>query len=135
MEKLYTVSKNKTRTDCGSDHEFLIAKLRLKLKKAGKTTRPFRYLNQIPYNYTVEVTNRFKELDLLDRVPEEVWTEVHDTVQEAVIKAILKKSKCKRAKWLSEEAIQIAKKRSQKQTRKGKIYPFEFSVPKNRKEK
>ena len=70
-----------------------------------------------------------------DRMPDELWTEVHDTVQEAVIKAILKKSKCKRAKWLSEEAIQIAKKRSQKQTRKGKIYPFEFSVPKNRKEK
>ena len=70
----------------------------LNFKKIGKITRPFRYdLNQIPYNYTVEVTNRFKELDLLDRVPEEVWTEVHDTVQEAVIKTIPKKKKCKKA--------------------------------------
>ena len=73
MEKLYTVSKNKTGADCGSDHELLIAKFRLKLKKAGKTTRQFRYdLNQIPYNYTVKVTNRFKGLDLIDRVPEEL---------------------------------------------------------------
>ena len=72
MEKLYTVSKNKTRTDCGSDHELLIAKLRIKLKKVGKTTRPIRYdLNQIPYNCTMEVTNRFKGLYLIDRVPEE----------------------------------------------------------------
>ena len=69
MEKLYTVSKNKTRTDCGSDHELLIAKLRIKLKKVGKTTRPIRYdLNQIPYDYTVEVTNRFKELDLVEHL-------------------------------------------------------------------
>ena len=73
MEKLYTVSKNKTRTDCGSDHELLIAKLRIKLKKVGKTTRPIRYdLNQIPYNYTMEVTNRFKGLNLIDRVPEQL---------------------------------------------------------------
>ena len=73
MEKLYTVSKNKTRADCGSDRELLIAKFRLLLKKVGKTTRPFRYdLNQIPYIYTVEVRNRFKKLDLLDRVPEEL---------------------------------------------------------------
>ena len=77
MEKLYTVSKNKTGTDCGSDHELLIAKFRLKLKRVGKTTRPFRYdLNQIPYDYTVEVRNRFKELDLIDRVPGKLWTEV-----------------------------------------------------------
>ena len=82
MEKLDTVSKNKTGADCGSDHELLIAKYRLKVKKVGKTTRPFRYdLNQIPYSYTVEVTNRFKGLDLIDRVPEELWTEVHDIVQ------------------------------------------------------
>ena len=75
----------------------------------GKTTRPFRYnLNQIPYDYTVEVTNRFKGFDLIDRVPEELWIEVHDIVQEAVIKTISKKKKCKRAKWLSEEALQIA---------------------------
>ena len=71
---------------CGSDHELLISKFRLKLKKVGKTTRPFRYdLNQIPYNYTVEMRNRFQRLDLIDRVPEELWTEVHDIVQEAVI--------------------------------------------------
>ena len=82
------------------------------LKKVGKTTRPFRYdLNQIPYNYTVEVTNRFKGLDLIDRVPEELLMEVHDIVQEAVIKTIPKKKKCKKAKWLSEEALQIAVKR------------------------
>ena len=85
--------------DCGSDHELLIAKFRLKLKKVGKTTSPFRYdLNKIPYDYTVEVTNRFKGLDLIDRVPEELWTEVHDIVQEAVIKTIPKKKKCKKAK-------------------------------------
>ena len=72
MEKLYTVNKNKTRTNCGSDHELLIAKFRLKLKKVGKTTRPFRYdLNQIPYDYIVEMRNRFKGLDLIDRVPDE----------------------------------------------------------------
>ena len=85
---------------------------RLKLKKVGKTARPFRYdQNQIPYNYTVEVTNRFKGLDPIDRVPEELWMEVCDTVEEAVIKTILKKKKCKRAKWLSEEALQKAEKR------------------------
>ena len=89
MENLYTVSKNKTGADYGSDHELLIAKFRLKLKKVWKTTRPFRYnLNQICYDYTVEVTNRFKGLDLIDRVPEELWTEVFDIVQKAVIKNI-----------------------------------------------
>ena len=82
-----------------SDHELLIAKFRVKLKKVGKTTRPFKYnLNQIHYNYIVEVTNRFKGLDLIDRVPEELWTEVCDTVREAVIKIIPKKKKCKKAK-------------------------------------
>ena len=102
--------------DCGSDHELLIAKFRLKLKKVGKATKPFRYdLNQIPYDYTVEVTNRFKELDLIDRVPDELWTEVHDIVQETGIKTIPKKKKCKKAKWLSEEALQIAEKRSKKE--------------------
>ena len=75
--------------DCGSDHEFLIAKFRLKLKKVGKTTRPFSYdLNQIPYDYTVEVRNRFKGLDLIDRVPDELWTEVCEIVQETGIKTI-----------------------------------------------
>ena len=82
------------------------------LKKVGKTTRPFRYnLNQIPYDYTVEVRNRFKGLDLIDRVPDELWTEVLDIVQETGIKTILKKKKCKKAKWLSEEALKIAVKR------------------------
>ena len=82
------------------------------MNKVGKTTRPFRYdSNQIIYNYTVEVRNRFKGLDLIDRVPEELWTEVPDLVQEAVIKTIPKKKKCKKAKWLSEEALQIAVKR------------------------
>ena len=81
-------------------------------KKVEKTTRPFRYdLNQILCNYTVEVRNRFKGLDLIDRVPEELWTEVCDIVQEAGIKTIPKKKKCKKAKWLSEEALQIAEKR------------------------
>ena len=98
--------------DWGSDHELLSAKFRLKLKKVGKTTRPCRYeLNQTPYNYTVEVTNRFKGLDLIDRLPEELQTEVHDIVQEAVIKTIPKKKKCKKAKCLSEEALEIAEKR------------------------
>ena len=78
----------------------------------GETTRPFRYdLNQIPYDYTVAVTNRFKGLDLIDRVPEELWMEVCDTVQEAVIKTIPKKKEYKKAKWLSEKALQIAEKR------------------------
>ena len=112
MEKLYIVSKNKTGADCGSDHELLIAKFRLKLKKVEKTIRSFRYdLNQITYDYTVEVRNRFKGLDLIDRVPDELWMEVHDTVQETGIKTIPKKKKCKNAKWLSEEALHRAVKR------------------------
>ena len=78
------------------------------MKKGGKTSRPFRYdLNQIPYDYTVEVTNRFKGLDMIDVVPEELRMEVHDIIQEAVIKTIPKKKKCKKAKWLSKEASQI----------------------------
>ena len=82
------------------------------MKKVGKTTRPFRYdLNQLPYDYTMEVTNRFKGLDLIDREPEELWMEVHNTVQEAVTKTIPKKKKYKKAKWLSEEDLQIAEKR------------------------
>ena len=97
------------------------------MKKVGKTTRPFKYdLNQIPYDYTVEVTNRVKGFDLIDRVPEELWTEVCDIVQEAVIKSIPKRKKCKKVKWLSGEALQSCeKKRSKKQRRKGKTYPFE----------
>ena len=88
-------SKTSPGADCGSDHELLIAKFRLKLKKVGKTTRPFRYdLNEIPYDYTVEVTKRLNGLDLIDRVPGELWTEVCDVVQKAVFK-IHKKTKCK----------------------------------------
>ena len=94
------------------------------MKKVGKTARPFRYdLNQIPYDYTVEVRNRFKGLDLIDRVPDELWMEVRDIVQETGIKTIPMEKKCKQAKWLSGEGLQIAvkKKRSEKQRRKGKI--------------
>ena len=101
VEKLYTVSKKRLGADCGSDPELLIAKFRLKLQKVGKTTRPFRYdLNQISYDYPVEVRNRFKGLDLIDTVPEELWTEVHDIVQEAVIKTIPRKKKCKKGKMV-----------------------------------
>ena len=93
------------------------------MKKVGKTTTPFRYdLNQIPYDYTVEVTKRLKGLDLIDRVPEELWMEVHDIVQEAVIKTIPIEKKCKKAKWLPGEALQVAvKRREAKSKRKGKI--------------
>ena len=84
------------------------------MKKVGKTTRPFRYdLNQIPYDYTVEVRNRFKELDLIDSMPDELWTEVHDIVQESEIKTIPMEKKCKKAKWLCEDALQIAVKRKE----------------------
>ena len=125
-EALYSQKKKRPGTDCGSDHEPLIGKFRLKLKKVGKTIRPFRYdLNQIPYDYTVEVTNRFKGLDLIDRVPDELWMEVPDIVQEAVIKNIPKKKKCKKAKWLSEEALQTAEKRREaKGKRKRKVIPI-----------
>ena len=99
MEKLYKVNKNRPGADCGSDHEFLIVKFRLTLKKVGKTTRPFRYdLNQIPYDYTVEVRNRFKGLYLIDRMPDELWMEVRDIVQETGIKTIPKKKKCMKTK-------------------------------------
>ena len=104
MEKLYTVSKNKTEPQ--SAHELLIDKFRLKLKKVGETARPFRYdLNQIPYDYTVDMRNRFKRLHLIDRVAEELWTEVRDIVQETGIKTIPMEKKCKKAKWLFEEAL------------------------------
>ena len=97
-------AKTRPEVDCGSDHELLIAKFRIKLKKVGKTNRPFRYdQNQIPYDYTVKVTNRFKGLDLINRVAEKLWTEVCDIGQETGIKTIPKKKKCKKTKWLSEE--------------------------------
>ena len=105
-------TKKGVEADCGSDHELLTAKFRLKLKKVGKTTRPFTYdLNQIPYDYKVEMRNRYKALDLIDRVPDELWNEVRDIVQETVIKIIPMENKCKKAKWLSGEALQIAVKR------------------------
>ena len=105
-------AKTRSGADCGSDHKILIAKFRLKLKKIGKTTRPFRYdLSQIPYDYTVEVRNRFKGLDLIARVPDELWTEVRDIVQETGIKVIPMEKKCKKEKWLSGEDLQIAVKR------------------------
>ena len=112
MEKLYTVSKTRLGADCVSDYELFIFKFRFTLKKVGETTRPFSYdVNPIPFDYTVEVRNRFKGLDLKDRVPADVWTEVCDIVQEAVIKTTPKEKKCKKAKWLSEEGLQIAVKR------------------------
>ena len=109
-DRLCSCSKNKTWILLWLDQELLIAKFRLKLKKVGKTTRPYRYdLNQIPYDYTVEVTNNHEIRS--DRVSEELWMEVHNTVQEAVTKIIPRKKKCKKAKWLSEEALQIAEER------------------------
>ena len=105
------------------------------MKKVGKTTRPLRYdLNQIPYDYTVEMRNRFKGLDLIDRVLDELWMEICDIVQETGIKTIPKKRK---AKWLSEEALQIAEKRNETKCKreKKKIYPFECRIPKNSKER
>ena len=99
-------AKTRLGADCGSDHELLIAKCRLKLKKVGKIIRKFRYdLNKIPHDYIVEVRYRFKGLDLIDRVTDELWMEVHDIVQETGIKTIPMEKKCKKAKWLPEEAL------------------------------
>ena len=110
-EDLYSHKKQ----DCGWDHEHLITKFRLKLKKVGETTGPFRYdLNQIHYDHTVEVRNRFKGLDLIDRLPDELWTEVHDIVQEIGIKTIPKKKKWKKAKWLCEDLQRAVKRREAK---------------------
>ena len=111
-------TKTRPGADCGSDHQLLITKFRFKLKKVGKTARPFRYdLNQIPYDYIVEVRNRFKGLDLIDRVPDKVWNEVCDTVQETGIKTIPMEKKCKKAKWLSGEALQITVKRREEKSK------------------
>ena len=105
-------AKTRPGADYGSYHELLIAKFRRKLKKVGRTSITFRYdLNQIPNDHTVKVRNRFKGLDLIDRVPDELWMEVCDIVQETGSKTIPKEKKCKEAKWLSEEALQIAEKR------------------------
>ena len=126
-EKLYTVRKKKKKrlaVYCGLSHELLIAKFRLKLKKVGKISRPFRYdLNQIPYDYTMEMRNRFKDLDLIDRVPDELWNEVRDIVQETGIKTIPMEKKCKKNKMAVWGGLtnSCEKKRSEKQRRKGKI--------------
>ena len=118
-------AKTRPGANCGSDNELLTAKFKQKLKKVGKPIRPFRYdLNQIPYDYTVEVTNRFKGLDLTDRVSEELWMEVCDIVQEAVIKTTPRKRNAKRQNGCL--------RRPYKQLRKGKIYPFECRVPNSR---
>ena len=111
-------AKSRPGVDCGSDHELLIAKFRLKLKKVGKTTRPFRYdLNQIPYDYTMEARNRFKGLDLIDSVPDELWMEVHDIVQETGINTIPMEKKCKKSKMAVWGGLtnSCEKKRSEKQ--------------------
>ena len=122
---LFLLHKNTQALFCDSDHELLIAKFRLKLKKVGKTTRPFRYdLNQIPNDCTVEVMNRFKGLDLIDRVPKELWIKIHDIVQEAGIKTIPKENKCKKAKWLSEEALQKSMTRKEAKDKKRKHIPI-----------
>ena len=116
MEKLYTVSK-RPGADCSSDHEHFIAKFRFKLKKVGKATSPFTYnLNQIPYDYTVGVRNRFKELNLIDRVPDELWMEVCDIVQETGIKTISMEKKCKKSKMAVWEVLtnSCEKKRGKK---------------------
>ena len=117
-------AKTRLGADCGSGHELVIAKFRLKLKKVGKTTSPFRYdLNQIPYDYTVEVGNRFKGLDLIDRVPDELWTEVCGIVQETGIKTIPMEKKCKKSKMAAWGGLtnSCEKKRGKKQRRKRKI--------------
>ena len=135
-EALYSQQKQ-DRELTGSDHELLIAKFRLKLKKVGKTTRPFRYdLYQILYDCTVEVKNRFQGLDLIDRVPDELWTEVRDIVQETDQDHPRGKEmqKSKTAVW-GGLTNSCEKKRSKKQRRKGKVYPFECRVPKNSKER
>ena len=117
-------AKTRPGPDCGSDHELLIDKFRLKLKKVEKTTRPFGYdLNQMLYDYTAEVRDRFKGLDLIDRVPEELWNEVHDIVQETGIKTIHMEKKCKKGKMAVWGVLinSYEKKRSEKQRTKGKM--------------
>ena len=123
-EALYSQQKQRPGADFGSDHQLLIAKFRLILKKVGKTTRPFRYdLNRIPYDYTMEVRNRFKGLDLIDRVSDELWTEVHDILQDTGIKTIPMEKKCKKSKMAVWGGLtnSCEKTRSEKQRGKVKI--------------
>ena len=127
--------KTKPGADCGSDHELLIAKFRPQLKKVGKNTRPFRYdLNQIPYDYAGEVTNRVKGLDLIDRVPKELWTEVCDIVQEEVIRPSPRKRNAKRQNGCLRRPYRYLRKEEKlKAKKKGKIYPSECRVSKKSK--
>ena len=137
MEKLYIVNKNKTRSWLWLILWTLIAKFRLKLKKVGKTTRPFRYdLNQIPFDYIVQVTNKFKGLGQIDRLPEELWTEIRNFVQRLWPKPSPRKEmqKGKIVVW-GGLTNSWEKKRSKRQKRKGKIQPSECRVPKNSKER
>ena len=129
-------AKTRLGADWGSDHELLKIKLRLKLKKVGETTRPFRNdLNQIPYDYAVKVRNTCKGLDLVDRMPDELWTEVRDIAQQTGIKTLPKKKKCKTAKWLSEEALQMTVKRREAKSKGEKERCIlECRVSKNSKE-
>ena len=132
MEKLQSQKKQ----DCGLGHQLLIAKFRLKLKKMEETYRPLRNdLNQIPYDYTVEVMNTFKGLDMIDRVPEEIWTKVHNIVQEVMTKPIPKKKNCKKAKWVSEEALQIAEEKEVKSKGERERYNQLNAIPENTKER
>ena len=129
-------AKTRPGVDSGSDHELFIEEfieVWIKLKKVGNTIRSFKYdPNKIPYDYTVKVRNRFKGIDLIDRVSDDLWTEAHDFVQETGIKTIPKKKKCKKAKWLSEEDLQIADKRKEAKSKREKER-FECRVPKNSK--
>ena len=136
MEKLYRVSKNKTGADCDSDQELLIAKFRLKLKKVGKTTRPFRYdLNQIPYDYTVEVRNRFKGLDLIECLMNYGWRFLTLYRRQGSRPSPWKRNAKKQNGYLRRLSNSCEKKRSEKQRRKGKIHLFECRVPKNSKKR
>ena len=131
-------TKTRLEADCGSYHELLIAKFRLTLKKVGKTTRPFWYdLNQIPYDYTVEVTNRFKGLDLIDIALKNDGWRFMTLYRRQWSRPSPRKKKCKKTKWLSKEALQIAVKRGEAKGKgeKGKIHSFEWRVPKNSKER
>ena len=123
MMRSIQLAKTRPGADWGSDHELFNAKFRFKLKKVGKTTTPCRYnLNQIPYDYTLQVTNKLKGLDLVDRVPEELWMEVHNIIQKVVTKTIPEKEKCKKAERLSQEALQIAEERREAKSKvKGNI--------------
>ena len=128
-------AKTRPGADCGSDHEFLIAKFRLKLEKVGKTTKPYRYdLNQIPFDYTVALMNRFKGLNLVDRVPEELWTYVHNILRRWWPKSFSRKRNARRQSCWG-FANSWEKKRRKRQKRKEKKYPTECRVPENSKEK